>query len=97
MEYLVKMLNKHHEELQDAQQERHELVIADLQYDLASMSNRSNANNLVYRKLQTGSKSPLETIRATGSNSTADVAAKDVRAKAQAKLVKTFSKERKTC
>ena len=97
VKYLIEMLNKHHQELRDAQQERHEQLIADLQYDLIFISNGSNANNPVYRKLQSGSKSSLETISAAGSDLTSNVAAKGGKAKPKTRLVKASSKARKTC
>lgn len=95
VKYLIEMLNKHHEELQDAQQERHDQLVADLQYDLVFISKGSNANNPVCRNIfQSGSKSPLKTIRAAGSDLNSSVAAKGVKAKSKTRLVKTSSEAR---
>ena len=86
---LVKMLEEHHKELQDALQERHEKLIQGLLYDLLSIPNRSNTNNLVYRELETESASPFETIARIAG----DVAA----FKTKAKFVKPSSKGKEMC
>ena len=92
VESLVEMLNKHHEELEDAQQERHEQLIANLQYDLVSISNGSNNTNVASRMLQTESKSPLETIRAAGSDLTSNVDAKGDQKLVDQQLFDTLNK-----
>ena len=48
---VAKMLDKHHDQLQNALQERHDQMTNGLQYDLVSILNRSNANNLVRREV----------------------------------------------
>ena len=86
---LVKMLEEHHKELQDALQERHEKLIQGLLYDLVSIPNQSNANNLVSRDLETGSASPFETI--------ARIADSVGAFKTKAKFVKPSSKDKEMC
>ena len=96
--HVAKMLNEHHDELQDALKERHDQIIARLKYDPVSISNRSTANNnLVCREVQTKSKSPFQTIQTIGSRLTRGVAAKDVKAKTKAMLVKTLPKGKYNC
>lgn len=73
-------------------------MIVNLKYDLIFISNRSSANNPVCRKVfQSGSKSPLETIRAAGSDLTSNVTAKGGKAKPKTRLVKASSRARKIC
>ena len=92
---LVKMLDKHFDELGDALEERHDEMIADLLYDLVPASNRSKANSPACRKDHEASKSPSETIEAAGSKLAGDVANKGVKAKPKAGFVKPSFRGRK--
>ena len=67
------MLDKHHDQLRNALQERHDQIINGLQYDLVSILNRSNANNLVRREVQIKSKSLFDTLETIGSNLTHEI------------------------
>ena len=92
---LIMMLNKHHQELRDALQERHDQLIKSLLYDMVSISKRSDANNnLTCREDQTGPGSPSEIIRAASLQQSGGESSEDVNAKPKTKIVKTYSKER---
>ena len=75
--HVAKMLNEHRDELQDALLERHDQIINRLKYDPTSISNRTNANNLVCREVQTESKSPFDTLETIGSNLTRNLVSAD--------------------
>ena len=95
IENLIMMLNRHHKELCDAQQKRYDQLIKSLRYDLVSISNRCNTNNnLACREDQTGSGSPFESIKPTGSQLSGDKISEDLNAKPKTKLVKVYSNGR---
>ena len=95
--HVAKMLNEHRDEFQDALLERHNQIVKRLKYDSVSISNRSNANNLVCREVQTESKSPFDTLETIGSNLTCDVGTKDVKATTRPKLVITSFRREEIC
>ena len=95
--HVAKMLNEHRDELQDALLERHDQIINRLKYDPVSISNRSNANKLVCREVQTESKFSFGTLEIIGSNLTRDVGTKDVKATTKPKLVITSLKGEIIC
>ena len=76
---VAKMLDKHHDQIRNALQELHDQIINGLQYDLVSILNRSNANNLVRREVQIKSKSPFDTLETIDSNLTREMGTFSVR------------------
>lgn len=76
---VAKMLDKHHDQFQNALQERYDQMINGLQYDLVSILNRSNVNNLMRREVQTKSKSPFDTLETIDSNLTRETGTFSVR------------------